>query len=223
LCGNSLSLILDLSDPEMEPNRTVKKSRSIATSACRMPKRKRLRNQRSTIWVRLATAKKRRHERFAVRAGRPVTQTTSSSGAIRRICSITGIITRYYRFDPKQIQKFKFSRHAVQSVISNLEAATSALVAQFPIRIRSPAKTKMTNDVKSSSSGPEPPHKLAATSGSAANGWLKVGAVAIASAALGGLAAAWFYRKTLSRLRDAENEIPDSVPETIEDVAREDF
>jgi hypothetical protein len=53
-------------------------------------------------------------------------------------------------------------------------------------------------------------------------GWLKVGAVAAASAVLGGLAAAWFYRKTLSRLREAEDEIPDFVPEAIED-GREDF
>ena len=36
--------------------------------------------------------------------------------------------------------------------------------------------------------------------------WLKVGAVAAASAIAGGLAAAWFYRKTLTRLQSAENE-----------------
>ena len=40
--------------------------------------------------------------------------------------------------------------------------------------------------------------------------WLKVGAVAAASAVLGGLAAAWFYRKTLSQLREAEERVPDS-------------
>jgi len=34
-------------------------------------------------------------------------------------------------------------------------------------------------------------------------GWIKVGAIAGASALVGGLAAAWFYRKTLSRLRQA--------------------
>jgi hypothetical protein len=39
---------------------------------------------------------------------------------------------------------------------------------------------------------------------------LKVGTVAAASALLGGLAAAWFYRKTLSRLRQAEGEAPHS-------------
>jgi hypothetical protein len=36
------------------------------------------------------------------------------------------------------------------------------------------------------------------------SGWLKVGVVAAASALAGGLAAAWFYRKTLARLRQAE-------------------
>lgn len=48
-------------------------------------------------------------------------------------------------------------------------------------------------------------------------GWLKVGAIAAASAVLGGMAAAWFYRKTLSRLQEAENEIPDSESRIIED------
>ena len=40
--------------------------------------------------------------------------------------------------------------------------------------------------------------------------WLKMGAVAAASALAGGLAAAWFYRKTLARLHQAEAEPPDS-------------
>ena len=35
--------------------------------------------------------------------------------------------------------------------------------------------------------------------------WIKVGAVAAASALAGGLAAAWFYRKTLNSLRQAES------------------
>jgi hypothetical protein len=35
--------------------------------------------------------------------------------------------------------------------------------------------------------------------------WMKVGAVATASALAGGLAAVWFYRKTLTHLRNAES------------------
>jgi|HubBroStandDraft_2_1064218.scaffolds.fasta_scaffold1101508_1 hypothetical protein len=35
--------------------------------------------------------------------------------------------------------------------------------------------------------------------------WIKVGAIAAASALVGGLAAAWFYRKTLNTLREAES------------------
>ena len=54
-------------------------------------------------------------------------------------------------------------------------------------------------------------------------GWLKVGAVAAASAVLGGLAAAWFYRKTLSQLREAEDRIPDSEFLATEDDSPEDF
>jgi hypothetical protein len=34
--------------------------------------------------------------------------------------------------------------------------------------------------------------------------WVKVGFVAVASALAGGLAAAWWYRKTLASLQDAE-------------------
>jgi membrane associated rhomboid family serine protease len=37
-------------------------------------------------------------------------------------------------------------------------------------------------------------------------GWLKVGAVAAGSALIGGLLAAWWYRKTLSKLRQAEED-----------------
>lgn len=54
-------------------------------------------------------------------------------------------------------------------------------------------------------------------------GWVRVGAIAAASAVLGGLAGAWFYRKTLSQLREAENEIPDSDSEVTEDEGVEDF
>jgi hypothetical protein len=78
----------------------------------------------------------------------------------------------------------------------------------------------MTNGPKSSVS--EQQAHAAAADGSA-TGWLKLGAVAAASAVLGGLAAAWFYRKTLSRLQDAEDEIPDFIPEITEDGAKEDF
>jgi hypothetical protein len=39
--------------------------------------------------------------------------------------------------------------------------------------------------------------------------WIKVGAVAAASALAGGLAAAWFCRKTLNTLRQAESESSD--------------
>ncbi len=42
--------------------------------------------------------------------------------------------------------------------------------------------------------------------------WLKVAAVAGASALAGGLAAAWFYRKTLTRLQEANPEPHDPEP-----------
>jgi membrane associated rhomboid family serine protease len=43
-----------------------------------------------------------------------------------------------------------------------------------------------------------------------ASSWIKVGAVAAASALAGGLAAAWFYRRTLRRMQAAELEAKDS-------------
>jgi len=63
----------------------------------------------------------------------------------------------------------------------------------------------------------------ASAPGGAPKGWLRVGTIAAASAVLGGLAAAWFYRKTLSQLREASNEIPDSIPNLTENETEEDF
>ena len=58
---------------------------------------------------------------------------------------------------------------------------------------------------------------------SASADWLRVGTIAAASAVLGGLAAAWFYRKALRQLREAENHIPDSLSKPIADGTEEDF
>jgi hypothetical protein len=41
-------------------------------------------------------------------------------------------------------------------------------------------------------------------------GWLKVGIITAASLLAGGLAGAWFYRKTLTRLHQAEESAQDS-------------
>ena len=43
-------------------------------------------------------------------------------------------------------------------------------------------------------------------------GWFRVAFLAAGSALLGGLAAAWFYRKTLARMRQAENMLPLESP-----------
>src|SRR4051794_35799681 len=61
---------------------------------------------KSSYYVQLY--KKRRHERFAVRAGRPVTQTTPSFEGGSDPSLIAGISTRYYRFRKKQIPKLIF-------------------------------------------------------------------------------------------------------------------
>lgn len=51
-----------------------------------------------------------------------------------------------------------------------------------------------------------------AKQGPAAPGWFKVGVLAAASAAIGGLAVAWYYRNTLARLRQAEDLPPFDGP-----------
>ena len=81
----------------------------------------------------------------------------------------------------------------------------------------------MTSDVKSSGSDEVRPQKPDAEPIPAPPGWLKVGAVAAASALLGGMAAAWFYRKTLAQLREAEHKISASGTKIIEDESPEDF
>jgi hypothetical protein len=40
--------------------------------------------------------------------------------------------------------------------------------------------------------------------------WIKLGVIAAASALAGGLAAAWFYRNTLNKLRQAESNLENS-------------
>jgi hypothetical protein len=85
----------------------------------------------------------------------------------------------------------------------------------------------MPNSLQSSTSDQGTPAQGAnapvSTPGGAPKGWLRVGTIAAASAVLGGLAAAWFYRKTLSQLREAGNEIPDSIPNITENETEEDF
>ena len=85
----------------------------------------------------------------------------------------------------------------------------------------------MPNPLKSSSSEPDATIRNANQPSlpptGAPPGWLKVGAIAAASAALGGLAAAWFYRKTLSRLREAEDDFQHSIPNITENETEEDF
>ncbi len=153
-------------------------------------------------WI--AESKKRRHELFAVRAGRPVTQTTSRSGVVTCTVSITGISTAYYRFGRMQIPKLKVSQHVGFRILESFDASdrrppVSRQTAEG--RMES-GESPMTNPPESSSSPPQ------SAQTSRPSGWLKVGAVAAASALAGGLAAAWFYRKTLTRLRQAEDQPP---------------
>jgi hypothetical protein len=81
----------------------------------------------------------------------------------------------------------------------------------------------MVNTLKSTMSDTKESPSDAAERRLAPRGWLKVGTIAAASAVLGGMAAAWFYRKTLSRLREAENDIPETKSGITEGGMGEDF
>jgi len=88
---------------------------------------------------------------------------------------------------------------------------------------RNATSKEMTNNLESAVSKDNGTEKDAVGRSANHNGWVKVGTIAAASAVLGGLAAAWFYRKTLSQLREAENEIADSESKIIGDETPEDF
>jgi cytoskeletal protein RodZ len=60
----------------------------------------------------------------------------------------------------------------------------------------------MTNSLESSTSF------NSETEAAQPSGWLKLGALAAVSALAGGLAAAWWYRKTLIKLRQADESAP---------------
>ncbi|HVC46400.1 MAG TPA: hypothetical protein VND90_04055 [Terracidiphilus sp.] len=75
----------------------------------------------------------------------------------------------------------------------------------------------MASNLESVPSSQETPQK------SGPVGWVRMGAVAVASALAAGFAVNWFYRKTLARLRQAEphTENPDfqiSQPDDLDDV-----
>jgi membrane associated rhomboid family serine protease len=60
------------------------------------------------------------------------------------------------------------------------------------------------------------------TRDSHSGGWLGVGIIAAASALVGGVAAAWYYRKTLIRLLQAQPHAPDFEAAHPEDNPDED-
>jgi hypothetical protein len=74
----------------------------------------------------------------------------------------------------------------------------------------------MTIDLESSSSASGEPEA------SRPLGSLKVGALTAATVLAGALAGVWFYRKTLMRLRQAEENAPDSDSRISEDYPEED-
>jgi hypothetical protein len=82
----------------------------------------------------------------------------------------------------------------------------------------------MASDLDSSGSTlKEAGHGDTGTAKEPQRGWLKMGAVAAASVLAGGLAAAWFYRKTLAQLRQAESNGHNTAIKASESGSEEDF
>ncbi|HEY2469684.1 MAG TPA: hypothetical protein VGI45_17835 [Terracidiphilus sp.] len=81
----------------------------------------------------------------------------------------------------------------------------------------------MSSDLESSTSKQSERATESGENAAVPKSWMMVGAIAAASAVVGGLAAAWFYRKTLSQLREAEEKVPDSEVIATEDDSPEDF
>jgi hypothetical protein len=89
------------------------------------------------------------------------------------------------------------------------------------VRIPEAVRAKDLSDMKNTlESASFPTSQRAAV---APSRWLKLGVVAAASAFAGGLAAAWWYRKTLTKLRDAEQDHSDSHFEISEDNPADDL
>jgi hypothetical protein len=133
-----------------------------------------------------------------------VTQTTSRSGGVFSTASITGISTPYYRFGIKQIQKLKVSCNVGKETFDGGTHLTFAAVfnlAGQTMHEENDAKPTSIS-LESSTFPPLPPEKPKSS------GWLRIGAVTAASALAGGLAAAWYYRKTLARLRQTDGSTP---------------
>ena len=140
-----------------------------------------------------AARKKRRHELLAVRAGRPVTQTTPG-GRWWNDHLITGITTHYYRCSEMQIQKSKFA--------VNFSSASQKGSPEPPLEV--PAIDPSVSAHNASNA----PESLVYEERSIANrqlpAWIKLAAIAAGTVLAGGLAATWMHRKTLLRLQNAE-------------------
>jgi hypothetical protein len=81
----------------------------------------------------------------------------------------------------------------------------------------------MVSDLESSNSSSDQPEPApAGEARSAVRGWLKMGAIAAASALAGGLAVAWVYRRTLNQLREDGNSSPAPGFRPFEDDSGED-
>jgi hypothetical protein len=157
--------------------------------------------------LRDSVAQKKTARTFSVRAGRPVTQLTSNSEAT--LLPAPKLEYIHHSIDWGEVKyknRNKFSTSDRQILLSVCASKTQISVRTELPRTGEKANSlepdgsldQMANTLESSSS------KVSEAEGGEPAGWLKVGAVAAASALAGGLLAAWWYRKTLTKLRQAE-------------------
>jgi len=114
-----------------------------------------------------------------------------------------------------QIQKSKFSE-AIKKGTIRATMASKRKAVHWPKKQNRPEHGGWNPMARSFDSSTSPDTEPA---GIKPSGWLRLGIVAGASALAGGIAAAWWYRKTLAKLRQADQ--PPSNPDSriVEDEA----
>jgi hypothetical protein len=101
-----------------------------------------------------------------------------------------------------QIQKSKLFQKAQSEIFFEVSASKSAIF------VRAKKQESTTPDSLSDRTNTleSDPSALSSTKATQSAGWIKLGLIATASAFAGGLAAAWWYRNTLKKLHEAEDQ-----------------
>jgi hypothetical protein len=140
---------------------------------------------------------------LAVRAGRPVTQLTSSSGAVVRPVPSLEYIHHSIDWGGVKYKNRNFYLGSEKSSFGSPKHLTARRTDLSRVschrRSRTSEQAKMIeNPLESDDCQPDAAPVVRA------GGWVRNGALAVGGALAGGLLAVWWYRNTLNQLRQAE-------------------